>query len=238
MQLNWSVILNVLLLAGVFLAMFHMFRGRKKTIQHRAHQPNIGAASFDDMNVRGDDIVSIRKVSADESVSSDIHQEPQVSSARSTTECHESKGESVMMFLQAKPNQTLAGYELLQTILAAGLRFGDGHLFHRHQYPNGRGPVICSLAAATQTGVFDLQNIGAFSVRGLCLFMEGSGNPTIDEERFQIMIETAFQLSQDLNTNLLNENQKPLDDQELKVYCERLNISFENLPSMNSLEKG
>ena len=238
MQLNWSVILNVLLLAGVFLAMYHMFRGRKKTLQSRTHQPSIGSASFDDMGTRGDDIVSIRKVSVDETVSSDEHQKPQVSADLNMTEKHESQTESVMMFLQAKPNQTLAGYELLQTILAAGLRFGEGHLFHRHQYPNGRGPVICSLAAATQTGVFDLQNIGAFSVRGLCLFMEGSGNPSIDAERFQIMTETAIQLSHDLQANLLDEKQKPLDDQGLKMYCNRLNITSENFPSMNALEKG
>jgi cell division protein ZipA len=60
---------------------------------------------------------------------------------------------TVMMFLSAKENRQFAGYELLQTVLASGLRFGEGQLFHRHQFSNGQGPVMCSLAAATASGV-------------------------------------------------------------------------------------
>jgi cell division protein ZipA len=129
-----------------------------------------------------------------------------------------------MMFLLAKENRQLAGYELLQTVLAAGLRFGEGHLFHRHQSPNGQGPVLCSLAAATPSGIFDLQNIGAFSVHGLCLFMEASGNPTIDAERFAIMLDTAKQLSEGLDTYLLDDHRKPLSDASIQRYYRVLNL--------------
>ena len=129
-----------------------------------------------------------------------------------------------MMFLLAKENRQFAGYELLQTVLAACLRFGEGHLFHRHQFANGQGPVLCSLAAATATGIFDLQNIGAFSVRGLCLFMQTSGNPSIDEERFSIMLETARQLSDGLDAHLLDNQRKPLNDERLAHYYRLLKI--------------
>ena len=132
---------------------------------------------------------------------------------------------SVMMFLLAKEERQLAGYELLQTVLAAGLRFGEGHLFHRHQFPNGQGPVLCSLAAATASGIFDLQNIGAFSVRGLCLFMQASGNSTIDAERFEIMLDTARQLSEGLDAYLLAEQRKPLTDASIQRYYRSLNLS-------------
>lgn len=131
---------------------------------------------------------------------------------------------SVMMFLLAKEERFLAGYELLQTVLAAGLRFGEGHLFHRHQFPNGQGPVLCSLAAATPSGIFDLQNIGAFSVRGLCLFMQASGNSTIDAERFEIMLDTAKQLSEGLDAYLLDEQQKPLNDSSIQRYYRLLKL--------------
>ena len=130
-----------------------------------------------------------------------------------------------MIFLLAKENRQLAGYELLQTLLAVGLRFGEGQLFHRHQNSNGQGPVLCSLAAATASGVFDLQNIGAFSVRGLCLFMQPSGHPAIDSERFSIMLDTAKQLSEGLDTHMLDEQRKPLSDASLKRYYQTLNIS-------------
>lgn len=124
----------------------------------------------------------------------------------------------------AKENRQFAGYELLQTVLASGLRFGEGHLFHRHQFANGQGPVLCSLAAATATGVFDLQNIGAFSVRGLCLFMHASNNPNIDAERFSIMVDTARQLSEGLDAYLLDDQRKPLTEERITRYCHALNI--------------
>jgi len=132
---------------------------------------------------------------------------------------------SLMMFLLAKENRQFAGYELLQTVLATGLRFGHGQLFHRHQFANGQGPVLCSLAAATATGIFDLQNIGAFSVRGLCLFMEASNNPSIDAERFTIMLETGKQLSEGLDAYLLDDQRKPLTGDSIKRYKTALHIT-------------
>ena len=117
---------------------------------------------------------------------------------------------------------------MVQTLLSSGLRFGEGHLFHRHQFANGQGPVLCSLAAATATGIFDLQNIGAFSVRGLCLFMHASENSSIDAERFSIMLDTGRQLSEGLDAYLLDDQRKPLTEERITRYHQLLNISSEN----------
>lgn len=131
---------------------------------------------------------------------------------------------SIMMFIVAKEKRQFAGYELLQTVLAAGLRFGEGHLFYRHQYPNGQGPILCGLAAATPTGVFDLQNIGVFSVRGLCLFMHASNNAYIDAERFAIMLETAKQLRDGLDAILLDDKRQPFTAETINQYRKMLQI--------------
>lgn len=133
----------------------------------------------------------------------------------------------IMMFLLAKDQRQFAGYELLQTVLAAGLRFGEGDLFHRHQLPNGQGPVIFSLASATSSGIFDLQNMGAFNARGLCLFMQTSGNPTIDMDRFNVLYETARQLSEGLDAHLLDERRQPLTKEGLLRYQHALEGSLE-----------
>lgn len=221
MQANWSLILNLLLLIGVCVAIMHIMRGQKKNKRTKPHQPSIGKTIIDDQ----DDIIAVRKIITE---STDEHKpQPKISAVAKNTEkpAIEPGTDSLMVFLLAKENRQLAGYELLQTVLAAGLRFGDGHLFHRHQHPNGQGPVLCSLAAATPSGVFDLQNIGAFSVRGLCLFMQASGNPTIDGERFDIMLKTARQLSEDLGTHLLDDQQQPLTDSSLQQYYKRLNLT-------------
>lgn len=131
---------------------------------------------------------------------------------------------TVMFFLLAKENRSFVGYELLQTVLASGLRYGEGNLFHRHQGSNGQGSVQCSLAAATATGVFDLQNIGAFSVRGLCLFMHVSHDADVNAERFAVLLETGKQLSEGLNAYLLDEQRKPLNAERIAQYYQMLHI--------------
>ena len=226
MQANWSLVLNVLLLAGVVVAIARVIKERRKNQTPAAVAPSVGKVETSSF----DDIISVRKVNHDEnapSLTAQRDQQPIIQSAVQPTPVIRKpvvnvepmddvvENKSIMLFLLAKDNRQLAGYELLQTLLAAGLRFGDGHLFHRHQHLNGQGPVLCSLAAATPTGTFDLQNIGAFSVHGLCLFMQASGNASIDAERYDIMLETAKQLSEDLDTHLLDDQRKPFTNASL-----------------------
>ena len=235
MQINWSFVLNILLLAGVFVAIARMVKNKRKESTIVPQQPSVGMT---DKTASYDDIIAVRKVyvEQEEEVPSLLNtlnkadvqvSAPPVSDAlvscKPSIETQESG--SVVIFLLAKTNRQLAGYELLQTLLACGLRFGDGNLFHRHQHKNGQGPVLCSVAAATASGVFDLQNIGAFSTRGLCLFMMPSGNATIDAERFGIMLDTARQLSEDLDAHLLDDERRPLSDASIERYHRRLNIS-------------
>lgn len=240
MQANWSLVLNVLLLIGVFIAIGRMMKARRKNLNSVNYKPSIGNPD----NAHYDDIIAVRKINMELGVeqqsvaptiqpirptspvtkplpaipSVNVFKEERISAVR------EEPVSSLMMFLLAKENRQLAGYELLQTVLAAGLRFGEGHLFHRHQSSNGQGPVLCSLAAATASGVFDMQNIGAFSVHGLCLFMQASGNPTIDAERFAIMLDTAKQLSEGLDTYLLDDQRRPLSDASIQHYYRLLNL--------------
>ena len=247
MQANWSLILNVLLLIGVIVAIGRLMKARKQSLNPEQYQPSLGPVvnSPYDAQPYNDDIIAVRKVNKDVSLDLSHEEEPEPHLLKNSASrpsqpqlipqeeirvdlaAEESKAHTpatIMMFLLAKENRQFAGYELLQTVLAAGLRFGEGHLFHRHQNANGQGPVICSLAAATSTGVFDLQNIGAFSVRGLCLFMQTSNNPTIDAERFAIMLETARQLSEGLDAHLLDDQRKPLTEERVARYYRVLKI--------------
>ena len=232
MQINVSLIFNIVLLIGVIIAITRMIKSRSRNLNIADYQPSVGT----EPSKNQDEIIAVRKI--DPTVDREPPviqplfrsnpQAPMHSVSPPLEERRPSLGNeplsSVMMFLLAKENRQLAGYELLQTVLASGLRFGEGHLFHRHQYPNGQGPILCSLAAATSSGVFDLQNIGAFSVHGLCLFMQASGNSTIDAERFSIMLDTAKQLSEGLDTYLLDDQRKPLSDASLNRYYQALKL--------------
>lgn len=242
MPANWSVLLNVLFLVGVLIAIARILKAKRQEDAMVSYQPSVGQPVEP---TRADDIIAVRKISL-ETDAFIAHKEPvlrpkiptsapvmRVEAALSEPEREAPVEEekpisggpalsSLILFLLAKENRQLAGYELLQTVLSVGLRFGEGHLFHRHQFPNGQGPVLCSLAAATPSGVFDLQNIGAFSVHGLCLFMQTSGNPTIDAERFAIMLDTAKQLSEGLDTYLLDDRRQPLTEAGIRRYYQRI----------------
>ncbi|RUR09525.1 cell division protein ZipA C-terminal FtsZ-binding domain-containing protein [Legionella sp. km772] len=223
--------------------------------RYQPHTAKVDNSPYDRQPLH-DDIIAVRKVNSDEVVLSaqpqpEYRVEPEnkpapVKKATPSLMSHEEPvlikepvkkvevkqqakpaAATIMMFLLAKENRNFVGYELLQTVLASGLRYGEGHLFHRHQSSNGQGPIQCSLAAATATGVFDLQNIGAFSVRGLCLFMQVSKDPHVNAERFSVMLETAKQLSEGLNAHLLDEQRKPLNEERIAQYYRTLNIEQE-----------
>lgn len=245
MQANWSLILNILLLIGVVFAIARMMRARRQHSKWVNHQ---SISTAQPMAVPQDDIIAVRKVNRDvlgeQSNSVQVSVRPHLQTTRQSTspslgevaevtevapvanpvENKERLPSSIVMFLLAKGDRQFAGYELLQTVLAAGLRFGEGDLFHRHQSPNGQGPVLFSLATATATGVFDMQNIGGFSVRGLCLFMQASGSPTIDEERFAILLDTAKQLRDGLDAYLLDDQRQNLSQSSIERYSRLLSL--------------
>lgn len=243
--MNWSLVLNVFLLIGTVVAIFRTVSARRQSQEGKkeVQNPSIGQPSGN----LYDDVIVVRKVDdaqqpvARPVVSASAHVAAAGSSrfvpaqaeitlapaeeVKETVISAEVTAESeapLMMFLLAKSNRQLAGYELLQAILSAGFRFGEGNLFHRHQHPNGQGPVMCSLAAATPTGVFDLQNIGGFVVHGLCLFIHASGDPAIDAERFDMMMDAATVLSEELDTHLLDDQREPLSEQSVQRYQQRL----------------
>ena len=240
MQVSWSLVLNILLLVGVFIAIGRMIIARRQSLSVVHYQPSPGLAE----KVHQDDIIAVRKITSEAVTAppltpafSELVTEPFLplspkdAKDSSSLKAEEKKTSlftephtSVMLFLLAKENRQLAGYELLQTVLAVGLRFGEGQLFHRHQSPNGQGPVLFSLATATASGTFDLQNIGAFSVHGLCLFMHASGSHTIDADRFAIMVETAKQLSEGLDTHLLDDRRQPFSTASIERYHRMLDL--------------
>ncbi len=254
MHANWSLILNVLLLVGVVVAIGRLMKARRKSANFERYQPNLGTEDKE-RSTYNDDIIAVRKVTNEpmlytenpsfkkdsintnqprllpddnEEVVLKAKPQPQPAQSRMAVDIDNMpSGSTIMMFLLAKENRQFAGYELLQTVLAAGLRFGEGNLFHRHQFSNGDGVVLCSLAAATATGIFDLQNIGAFSARGLCLYMHSTNDPSTNAERFSVMLDTARQLSDGLDAYLLDDQRRPLTEERIERYQQLLQIEPE-----------
>jgi len=241
MRASWGLMINVLLLIGVIVSFWRMMQIRNRQRNEIVCQPSLGVIDEEQHN-----IISVRKIDQNvpsekptlgskvghakiptlvNSVAKDVKVTNLPSGAQVATQAESMP--VIVMFLLANAGQQFVGYELLQTLLTAGLRFGEGNLFHKHQRANGHGPILCSLAAATPNGTFDLQTIGALSVHGLCLFMYASGNSTIDAERFSIMLDTAQQLKEGLNAQLLDHERRILSEASILSYRRVLQLEDE-----------
>lgn len=126
----------------------------------------------------------------------------------------------IVLYVMAPEGQPFVGYELLQAVTSAGLRFGKMDIFH---YQDDDEPTknLFSLCSAVEPGSFDIANMGALICPGLSLFMQISAtdNP---KAVFNLMLETAGQLADDLAGYVCDEKRQPLTDEKLHHY---LNIA-------------
>lgn len=120
----------------------------------------------------------------------------------------------VVIHIMAEPGKKFVGYDLLQALLSAGMRFGKMNIFHRHEEANGKGKQLFSLASITKPGTFDIHKMGSVSCVGLSMFMRLSDH---DEplEVYDVMIKTATLLAEDLHGNLFEFNHEPLTDNDI-----------------------
>lgn len=131
------------------------------------------------------------------------------------------KDDLVILYLMAPSNQPFVGYELLQALLAADLRYGKMNIFHRYSEENNQETILFSVASAIEPGIFDMANIGAVSCPGLSLFMSISS--TQDPSAiFELILETAQQLAEDLGGTLCDSERKPITDEVLAEYKNRV----------------
>ena len=110
----------------------------------------------------------------------------------------------ITFYVMAEEEKPFSGYELLQAILSIGARFGEHQIFHRHQEKTGHGPVLFSIASAVKPGTFDLSKMGGFSTPGLSLFF-CVGDVEDPVTVYELMLQTAGQLVEDLGGHVLDE---------------------------------
>jgi len=155
-----------------------------------------------------------------------LDHDPESSLAESVVEREEfsepaNKLKQIVMHVMAPKNCPYRGYELLQALLANGLRYGKMNIFHRHENKSSQGAVLFSLASVNQPGTFELPKMGSFSCPGLTLFLlvETLRDPV---QAFDIMLETANQLKEDLGGVLWNADRENMSDAQIFVFRETL----------------
>lgn len=129
----------------------------------------------------------------------------------------------IVLQIEAFPGKPYMGYELHQALLSAGLRFGEKNIFHCHpgSDDNGGNRVLFSLAAATPSGSFTIEDMGAFKCNGLLLFMH------LDREQklmasFDLMLDAARQLAEELGGEIYDDLHQSINADVIKRLREKI----------------
>jgi len=128
--------------------------------------------------------------------------------------------EVLVINVMARPGTEIAGDELLQVLLGAGLRFGNMSIFHRHADRRG-GPVLFSVANALNPGTFDLNEIHEFTTKGVCFFMT-LPNVANNMLAFEQMLATAKHVQSTLDADLKDDNRSVMTAQTIEHYRQRI----------------
>lgn len=139
---------------------------------------------------------------------------------------------TIVLYLLAAEGRPYSGYELLQSILSNGFRYGEQQIFHRYQDKANKGPILFSLASAKGPGTFDLPNMGGFMTQGLVLVLDVH-DVVGPMAAFELMLHVTGQLSEDLGGKVLDENRELLTKERVRELCLEVN-RFEK--SKNNLD--
>lgn len=152
--------------------------------------------------------------------------ETQQVNSKSTTTISPQSDCVVVIYLIAAEENPFVGYELLQALLSAGLRFGKNRIFQRHVHKDGRGEVLFHCASAVAPGTFDLTKMGTFSCPGLSLFFSASA-AVEPMTAFDCLLETIDQLVEDLGGQVLDETRALFTKDRMVKYRQQIR-TFEN----------
>lgn len=120
--------------------------------------------------------------------------------------------------------QLMQGRKLLELLLQFGLRYGDMQIFHRHEHPAGQGDILFSMAQAVEPGTFNIDTLERDLVPGVSFFMSLPGvKSTLS---YDLMIDTARRLAQELQADLLDSHSQPLTSAVLEQWRDEV-VAYE-----------
>lgn len=135
----------------------------------------------------------------------------------------------LVLHVAAHTASELSGGTLLQSILHAGLQFGDMNIFHLRASTNGEDKVIFSLANMVKPGSFNPQQMSNFTTPGISLFMLiPSGDD--DKHNFKIMLQSAQRIADDVGGVVLDDERRILTPQKLDTYKARIQALTTTFP--------
>lgn len=133
--------------------------------------------------------------------------------------------EVLVINVMARRGSMFAGPELLDAMLAQGLRFGDMDIFHRHETNEGRGKILFSVANMVVPGTFALEDMDDFESPGISMFLS---LPISSDSlsAYNLMAQSAQNIAQMLGGELKDENRSVMTRQTIEHGRQRV-IEYE-----------
>ncbi len=134
-------------------------------------------------------------------------------------EVPEPEPEVLVLHVHATQGEVFKGARLINTMEQNGLSFGDMNIYHRHSDDMASSKVIFSVANIVKPGVFH-QGVD-FETPGISFFMTLPcyGNA---ESNFNLMLQTAQQIADDLSGLVMDEQRQMITPQKLDTYREKI----------------
>lgn len=135
--------------------------------------------------------------------------------------------EVIVLNIMAQEGERMVGNVLLDVLLDCGMRYGDMNIFHYHQYDNGEGPILFSLANMIVPGTFQLATMDQFSTPGVSLFMTlPLPVEKTSMQAFDAMLATAKRLCEAFEAELKDEYRNVMTGQTIE-HCRQRISEFE-----------
>ena len=119
-------------------------------------------------------------------------------------------------YIVPKNDSDFAGYDLLQTLTSSGLSFGEHQMFHHLDADQN---ILFSVCSTDEPGHFDINNMGQFKTQGLAVFIDPK-QQNFSEGLVNKFYEVSRLICEDLSGEMLNEQQEPLNDEQLCLWRE------------------
>ena len=121
----------------------------------------------------------------------------------------------IIMYLTPTTGQNFKGYELLQALSNYGVHLSEKKHFQRFAQDDGGGDLWFHVASMTHPGTFEMDEPGKLTCNGLVFILETDKVQQLGQA-YESMLETASALAHDLQGQLLNEKQAPLDENVIR----------------------
>lgn len=136
--------------------------------------------------------------------------------ARSVEELH------IVMTVMARAGERFSGDALRHALERADLYHGEMNIFHRHEQPKDLStPTLFSAANVLAPGYFEPERMDSLTSPGIAMFMRLPG-PEHPADAFQLMLDAAKTLAEDLDGTLCDESRSTLTSQSINHLRERI----------------